>query len=91
MGQTKAPEKLLVAVNCTITQPDLELAETLGKTTVKGREVVNTSLGFRNAFDALRNMGEAVVVLQKIQQNPKLAKKLVEDYFSRNPWASTDS
>lgn len=91
MGLTKAPDDLLVAVNCTIKQDDLKLAEDLGTTVVRGRQVVNTSLGFRNAFNALRNMGEAVVVLRKIRDNPKQTKKLVEEFFTANPWASIDS
>lgn len=91
MGVSKSPEDLLVAVNCTIKQDDLLLAENLGKTVVKGREVVNTSLGFRNVFDAVRSMGEAVIVLQRIKANPKNTKKLVEEFFTTHPWASTDN
>lgn len=91
MGLTKAPDDLLVAVNCTIKQDDLKLAEELGTNLVKGKKVVNTSLGFRNAFNALRSMGQAVVVLGKIKANPKQAKRLVEEFFTENPWASTDS
>lgn len=91
MGLTKHPDDLLVAVNCTIKKADLELAETLGTNVVKGREVVNTSLGFRNAFDRLRGMGAAVITLNQIRKNPKQTKKLIEDYFTANPWASIDS
>lgn len=91
MGLTKAPDDLLVAVNCTIKQDDLKLAEDLGTTVVKGRQVVNTSLGFRNAFNALRSMGEAVVVLRKIRDNPKQTKKLVEEFFTAHPWAGIDN
>lgn len=91
MGVTKAPDKVLVAVNCTIKQDDLQMAETLGTTVVKGKEVVNTSLGFRNAFNALRSMGSAVVTLRQIRNNPKQTKKLVDQFFTENPWASTDN
>lgn len=91
MGLTKDPDELLVAVNCTIKKDDLKMAEKLGTTVVKGREVVNTSLGFRNAFNALRSMGSAVVILSRIRENPKQAKKLVEEFFTENPWASIDS
>lgn len=91
MGVTKAPDKVLVAVNCTIKQDDLQMAETLGTTVVKGKEVVNTSLGFRNAFNALRSMGSAVVTLRKIRNNPKQTKKLVDQFFTENPWANTDN
>lgn len=82
MGKTKPKDQLLEAVNCTLPQEDVQLAKTLGTSVVKGKEVVNTSLGFRRVFQTVRVVGAAIAVLEEIRENPRKAKKLVDGFFS---------
>jgi hypothetical protein len=93
MGKFKSAEERLIAVNCTIRKTDLELAEIMGSRTVDGKTVVNTSLGFRQVFGAVRRFGEALQVLEKVRANPRQARKLVDAFLGPLDAieASTDS
>lgn len=80
MGKRK--EQRLLAVNCTIAQADLDYANSLGVTEVKGRRIVNTSHGFREVFKAVRHLDKALQALYKIQQNPDRAADIVNQFFA---------
>lgn len=80
MGKRK--EQRLRAVNCTVSEEDLEYANSLGVSVVKGREVVNTSLGFREVFKAVRHLDKALQTLYRIQANPDRAAEIVNQFFS---------
>lgn len=82
-----AKSERLVAVNCTIRPEDLELATMMGATVVKGEPTTNTSLGFREVFNAVRKFGDALIIMRQIQKNPRQAKKLVDGFLG----ADTDS
>lgn len=81
MGKFKAEKDRLIAVNCTISKSDLELAEMMGSRLVNGETVVNTSLGLRQVFDAVRQFGIALQILEKIRANPRQARKLVDAFL----------
>ena len=80
MGKRK--DQRLRAVNCTVSEDYLEYANALGVTNVKGREVVNTSLGFREVFRAVRHLDAALQTLYRIQANPDRAAEIVNQFFS---------
>jgi len=93
MGKFKDEKDRLIAVNCTISKSDLELAEMMGSRLVDGKTVVNTSLGLRQVFDAVRRFGLALQVLEKIRANPRQARKLVDAFLGpiEATGASSDS
>lgn len=81
MGKFKSEKDRLIAVNCTISKSDLELAEMMGSKLVDGKTVVNTSLGLRQVFEAVRKFGEALKVLESIRANPRQARKLADAFL----------
>jgi hypothetical protein len=81
MGKFKNEQDRLIAVNCTISKSDLELAEMMGRRVVDGKTTVNTSLGLRQVFEAVRKFGLALQVLENIRANPRQSRKLVDAFL----------